>query len=200
MDNTEGNVTARIRAAREGSAEMLSALLESFRNYLRLLARTSLDLDLQSKVDESDVVQETLIKANARFGQFRGTTEREFAGWLRQILANGIADVGRRFRGAAAREVFRERSLDASSKNLGQFVAARIATPSEMAEQREFGVILADALALLSEDHREVIVLRNLEGRDWNDVAQRMGRGYDAVRMLWTRALEALRPRIEERL
>ena len=201
---SELSASSRIRAARRGESGVLPRLLESYRNYLRLLARTSLGPDLQAKVDESDLAQEALIKANERFDQFRGATEKELTGWLRRILARRLADAGRRFRDVAAREVFRERPIDdrleASSHHLGRLVAANISSPSARAERRELGVVLADALQQLSPDHREVIVLRNLEGRNWNDVARRMERRYDAVRMLWTRALEALRPAIEERL
>ena len=52
---------------------------------------------------------------------------------------------------------------------------------------------LADVLARLPEDYREVIVLRNLEGLSHEEVAHRMGRGIGAVRMLWVRALSRLR-------
>jgi RNA polymerase sigma-70 factor (ECF subfamily) len=61
-------------------------------------------------------------------------------------------------------------------------------------------VVLADALDEVSADHREVIVLRSLEERDWDEVARRMGRTPGAVRLLWTRALKQLRPLIEKRL
>jgi len=61
-------------------------------------------------------------------------------------------------------------------------------------------VVLSDALAQLSEDHREVIVLHHLEGLDWDEVARRMGRTAGAVRMLWTRALKQLQPLIDEQL
>jgi RNA polymerase sigma-70 factor (ECF subfamily) len=70
---------------------------------------------------------------------------------------------------------------------------------SASAQRRELGVVLADALAALSDDHREVLVLRSLQERDWDDVARRMGRTTGAVRMLWARALRQLRPLIEER-
>jgi RNA polymerase sigma-70 factor (ECF subfamily) len=62
------------------------------------------------------------------------------------------------------------------------------------------GVVLADALAELTADYREVVVLRTLEGRSWDDVAQMMGRSADAVRVLWARALKKLRPLIEARI
>jgi RNA polymerase sigma-70 factor (ECF subfamily) len=60
-------------------------------------------------------------------------------------------------------------------------------------------VILADALAELSDDYREVIVLHNLEELDWPEVARRMNRTPSAARMLWARALKQLRPLLEER-
>ena len=44
----------------------------------------------------------------------------------------------------------------------------------------------------LPEDHREVILLRNMQHLPFEEVAQRMGRTSGAVRMLWARALERL--------
>jgi len=59
-------------------------------------------------------------------------------------------------------------------------------------------VRLADVLARLPEDYREVIVLRNLEGLSHEEAARRMGRGVGAVRMLWVRALARLRRELKE--
>ena len=63
--------------AREGDREALGRLLEAYRNYLRLLARLRVGRRLRGKIDESDLVQETYLKAHGSFGQFRGVTERE---------------------------------------------------------------------------------------------------------------------------
>jgi len=79
-------------------------------------------------------------------------------------------------------------------------VAGENSTPSQSAQRRELGVVLADALASLTVDYREVIVLRSIEEREWDEIAQRMGRSPGAVRMLWTRALQQLKPLIEDRL
>jgi RNA polymerase sigma-70 factor (ECF subfamily) len=197
-------VSALIRSARQSGAAARERLLEGYRNYLRLLARTGIDASLQGKADPSDLVQETLLKAHERFEQFRGTSEGELIAWLRQILANNLTDLARRYYTASARQVGREQSLEQalldSSAALDRLLVREGASPSASAERREMAVVLADALAELSDDHREVLVLRSLEEREWDEVAGHMGRSPRAARMLWTRALKQLRPLIEKRL
>ena len=67
--------------ARQGDADSLGALLELYRNYLHLLARTQIDLHLQGRVSPSDVVQETFLQACRHFGQFRGGSDKELLLW-----------------------------------------------------------------------------------------------------------------------
>jgi RNA polymerase sigma-70 factor (ECF subfamily) len=58
-------------------------------------------------------------------------------------------------------------------------------------------VLLAEVLAHLPQDYRNVIILRNLEGLAHEQIADRMGRSVGAVRMLWVRALERLRKELD---
>jgi RNA polymerase sigma-70 factor (ECF subfamily) len=203
MDSRRPDVSGLIAAARGAEAGALDRLLGAFRNYLKLLAQTSLRAALRSKADPSDIAQETMLRAAQHFEQFRGATEAELAGWLRQILARYMANLARHYQVVGARRVDRERSLEnllaASSAALGQLVAGSEGSPSRAAQRHEMSVILADALADLSEDYREVIVLHNLEELDWPEVARRMNRTPSAARMLWARALKQLRPLLEER-
>jgi RNA polymerase sigma-70 factor (ECF subfamily) len=204
MAEADSAVSRLIRDARRDRPGALGQLLDSYRNYLRLLARTGIDASLQGKADPSDLVQETLLKAHENFGQFRGRTEAELAGWLRAILARNLTDLVRQYHLAKARKVGRERSLDrildSSSEALDRLLAGNGPTGSDSAQRRELGVVLADAFADLGDDHREVLVLRSLEEHAWDEVARRMGRTTGAVRMLWARALRELRPLIEKRL
>src|SRR4029079_14709156 len=82
---------ALLERARHGSQGSLGALLQQYRNYLVVLASMQIDKRLQPRVSPSDVVQETMLRAHKNLAQFRGTTEQEFLGWLRQILVNNLA-------------------------------------------------------------------------------------------------------------
>src|SRR5206468_3622402 len=87
--------------------------VEDYRDYLHLLARLQLDPRLHGKVDPSDVVQQTLIKAHQHREQFRGSTPAEQAGWLRRILANTLVDAARKF----GRELDLQHSLEQAVQN-----------------------------------------------------------------------------------
>jgi RNA polymerase sigma-70 factor (ECF subfamily) len=180
----------------------LEPFLDGCRNYLWLLARTTLADKLRAKLSPSDVVQETLLRAVERFDQFRGHTEAELLAWLRRILARTAANLARSFGGTAKRELSREQSLehalDRSSNVLGDLLASAGSSPSRKAERRDFRLRVADALATLEPQHREVILLRNFEDLSWEDVARRMERSSGAVRMLWLRALRRLGPLLEK--
>jgi RNA polymerase sigma-70 factor (ECF subfamily) len=192
---------------REGKPDSLGQMLQSCANYVRLLASMQMDARLRSRLDASDLVQETFLKAHRDFHQFQGCTEGEFLAWIRQILAHTLAHAVEKHVLANKRDVRREvsldrfrQALDRSTIQLEGMLAAPDATPSSHACRRESAVLLADRLADLSEDHRQVIILRHLEGASFQQVAERMERSEGAARMLWLRAIEQLRQLLKEDL
>jgi RNA polymerase sigma-70 factor (ECF subfamily) len=200
MPEESRNPEELLARARAGDHEAFGQLLAQYRNYARLLARTSIGTALRLRLDPSDLVQETFLEAHRDFPRFEGSTERELLAWLRRILARNLADFARRQK-AGLRDYRRQESLEAilerSNARMQQALAAAASSPSAAAARREEAVLLADALSGLPPDHREVIVLRNLERLRFDEVAARMGRSPGAVRMLWTRALERLSGALE---
>ncbi len=192
-----------IAGARTGDRAAQSELFGRYRNYLLLLARMSLSRGLAAKLDASDVVQDVFVKAHQGFRGFRGATPQELGGWFRRILANRLADANRRGAGAPGRRIGREVSLEQmverSSEALANFPAAQGTSPSNGAQRREVATMVADALAALEDDDREVIVLRSLEEREWNDVARHMDRTPEAARALWGRACQRLGAVLKEK-
>ena len=188
---------ARLSIAREADEGVRHSLLETYRNYLLLLARIQSDPLLRGRVGDSDIVQETLIQANRDFEAFRGANEAELVGWLRAIMSKKRALIARQHFGTAARdprlEVQVQDDMDQSSQRLEQAFFACGPSPSQHADQRERAVLLADALAALPEDYREVVVLHHIKGYPLSEVAQAMGRSLDSVKKLWARAMIQLR-------
>jgi len=196
--------TAFLSDARGGSKEALGSLLELYRNYLHLLARTQIDLHLKKQVHPSDLVQDTFLEAYRDFGQFRGKTPAEFRAWLRRILVHNIARLVEKHVKAQKRDLRREASLQSRIESLerssASFEAALLSpwnSPAVKEEKQELATILADHLAQLPENYREVIVLRNFEGLPFKEVAERMELTSGAVRILWLRALDRLKQALE---
>lgn len=183
--------------ARAGDREALGQLFECYRRYLKLLAQLQIHEQIQAKIDASDCVQETFLKAYQGFAEFRGTTEGELMSWLRQILARNLSDRVHRYYGAQRRDVQLERSLleelNRSSEAMDRRLVLAQSTPSQSAARRQQAVILADALDQLPKDYREVLILRHLKGLKFPEIARCMKRSEGSVQKLWVRALSQLR-------
>jgi len=180
----------------KATAESSERQLGEYREYLCVLARLQLGGRLRRKLDASDLVQQTILKAHASRTQFRGGTEAEWRRWLRTILANELITAAREFE-TAARDLRRERSLedelDRSSARLEGLLVADQSSPSEGAARGEGLFRLARALSRLSEDQRRVVELHHLKGLAVAEVAEDVGRTRPAVVGLLYRGLKRLR-------
>lgn len=176
--------------------------LECYRPFLHLRALRQLRPSLRCKLDPADVVQETLLQAHKKLGQFRGHTKAELAAWLRTILDNKLAAAVRQFR-AGARDIAREQAWQAgrpepASRRMSRTFATP-STPDEYAVRREQFSRLADALAKLPPNQRQAIELHHLEGQSLAEVAALMHTSRNAVTGLLFRGLKRLRHLLAER-
>jgi RNA polymerase sigma-70 factor (ECF subfamily) len=180
---------------------MTPADLERYRGYLRRLARQQLEaVRGRQTIEVSDVVQDALLRAHRSIDQFRGRNEQEFAGWLRSILSNALADVIRKHT-ALKRDVALERSLNAaldeSSAHMEQWLAADQPSPSDEAMTGERLLRLAEALDELPADQRRAVTLHHLERQSLAQVADCMDRSLASAAGLIRRGMVALRQRLE---
>jgi RNA polymerase sigma-70 factor (ECF subfamily) len=188
-----------VARARSGETDALGHLCDLYRNYLRMLARTGLGPRLRERVELSDVVQETLIEVIRQFPAFTGNDEVALVGWLRRLIAQKLADLGRyhsRAKRGGGGPVW---PLDANPAQFGQLAslavepggrAANLAeiltlsqtSPSEAASRREASVLLAD-----------VLWLYHVEGLSFEAIGQRFGVSRKVIRGMWAKGLASLR-------
>ncbi|MCA9120286.1 MAG: sigma-70 family RNA polymerase sigma factor [Planctomycetaceae bacterium] len=194
---SDSGVDQLLAAAKQDGNEPLGRLLQLYRNYLTILATTQINPRLRRRMAPSDLVQEAMLAAHRDFERFRGQSEREFLAWLRQILINCLHHAIETHLKAKKRDLRCEVSieqvseaLDKSVLNFANVLADRGPSPSAPARQRERAVALADQLAKLKPHYRDVIVLRNLQGLSFDEVAARMDKKPSTVRMMWLRAID----------
>jgi RNA polymerase sigma-70 factor (ECF subfamily) len=173
--------------------------LERYRDYLVLLARLRLDPGLRGRVDPSDIVQETLLKAHRKRDQFRGRTEAEQLAWLRTMLMNQLADAARQLRPRrGVRECSLEESLERASERLESVLAAEGDSPGRSAIRQERLLLLAEALSCLPEDQRTAVELKYIRDLPISQIGPIMGKSPPAVASLLYRGLKKLRERLIE--
>ena len=201
MQESVAEAVDLIGRARRGDEAALGRLLEENRAALLAEAERQLRRRLAARVDSADIIQQTFLEAHRGFERFEGHSEVQFASWLRTILNRNIAGQLRDHTRAAKRDLRRERSLDDSrggGEPLWRRIVAGQSTPSQRAMQAEDFARLAVALRALTEDQREAVRLRHLEGWPLARIAERLGRTPAATAGLIKRGVQALRERIIE--
>lgn len=191
-----------LAAARRGCADAIGRLVQRHRGALWRLAYRQTPAALRVKVAPSDLVQETLVEAHDKLEQFRGESAGQFAAWLNQILISKLAAARRRYQQTDKRAISREVELAAVTSGEADdrlraalaeaFRAREERTPGSHVANAELAAMMRAAMTQLPEDYQQVIVMRNWQGRSFADIGEAMGRSMDAVRKLWTRAVDRL--------
>jgi RNA polymerase sigma-70 factor, ECF subfamily len=175
----------------------ISAQIEQFRPFLRLLAEAQTNTALKARVDLSGVVQQSLWEGSRTIATAGPGHALDLAKLLRRILANNLQDEIRRAT-AQRRDVRLEQSIESSSVRLCGLLAGDEPGPSQNAIAGERALMVAEAIIKLSHDQREVIVRHYLAGDTIDATAVGMSRSVASVAGLLHRALKQLRKILEQ--
>jgi RNA polymerase sigma-70 factor (ECF subfamily) len=182
-----------LRQAESGDKHSVDQLLDRHRRRLRQMVAVRMDPRLRSRLDASDVVQDTLAEAHRRLPEYLQTRPLPFYPWLRQIAWNRLVDLHRRHVRSRRRAVGRDVSIDArSAARLLERLASSGSVASRHVIREELRRRVQDALAKLSPTDREVIVLRHFEQLAVADVAAVLEVPEGTVKSRHFRALERL--------
>lgn len=187
-EKTDGHFARLIELARNGDPQAVGELIREYRDYLLLIANREFDQGLRAKLGPSDVVQQSLMAAQQNLAGFRGQTEAEFRGWLRQILKNDMRDAGRKYRGSKRRKIDLEHQIDDSRMNQPALMD-QLHTPQTDALFREQARLLNEALTELSTRDQEILQLRNWQEQSFVEIGEHLGCSADAARKAWYRAI-----------
>ncbi len=177
-----------------GDKTALAELFGQFRPQLRRLVELRIVGPLTSRVDPSDVLQETYMDASQKIGNYLTDPRVSLFVWLRGLTLDRIAKVQRRHLGTQSRAASRELRLPAeSSLALGRRLLAGGSTPSRIVEREELRRQVTAALRQLNDRDREVLVMRHFEGMNNSQVAEALEIGASAATMRHGRALKRLK-------
>jgi RNA polymerase sigma-70 factor (ECF subfamily) len=171
-----GETEDLLQQARQGDSHAVEDLLARYRAYLLQFVELRLDSRLRSRVDPSDVVQEAQLEAVRRLHGYLEQRPMPFRLWLRQLAHDWLLKMHRHHAATARRAVGREQALpERSSLLLAQQLLAPGSTPSREADRREQVQRLREAMSLLGESDREILLLRNFEGLSNQEVGYLLG-------------------------
>jgi RNA polymerase sigma-70 factor (ECF subfamily) len=143
----------------------------------------------------ADLTQDVFVRAYQAWGQFRG--DSQVYTWLYRIAVN----LSRNYLERRARER-RLRVPDSNEEEGGpsQEMADERHLPEDLAESDELGRLLVLELSRMRPEHREIVVLRDVEGLPYEEIARILGCSVQAVKSKLFRARSVLRQRLSSYL
>jgi RNA polymerase sigma-70 factor (ECF subfamily) len=186
MSNTKTAVNENqlIVQAVSGNPEAFGQLV---REYQDRLFTTVIHI-VHCRADAEDIVQDAFVQAYVKLGSFKGKSS--FYTWLYRIAVNMALSRGRRMRA--------RRSVERPREGTGEEPHDPNGSPSERLEREEHAGEIRIALESLSEEHRAILVLRGVEGFDYETIAQILNLSPGTVRSRLHRARTQLREQLDQ--
>jgi len=190
-----------LEQVRRGDAAAVDRLLARHRDAIRRMIDRRMDRVVQRRVDASDIVQDVLVEANRRLGEYLANPTMPFQLWLRHMARDRLIDAHRRHRVTAARSLDREVPLggdtDDSRAGPAAHVADRELTPAAAATWHELERRFATAVDALDEADRQIVLLKHFEHLSTAEAAETLGISKPAAGMRYLRAMRRLRALLE---
>ena len=185
-----------VALAKGGDVSAVNHLCRVYSERVRWIVRLRIGKELRPKLDSMDVVQEALIHALGGITDFTYENEGDFVRWLSKIAENVLRDNWERFH-VEKRDIRKEVPLGKSGRRNGSKLCGvpgpvATTTPSVILSKKEDLAKLEKAIDTLKPEYKEVIVLTKIEGLDYQQIADRVGKSSEAVRKLVSRAMTAL--------
>jgi 2-C-methyl-D-erythritol 2,4-cyclodiphosphate synthase len=171
--------------------------IQQYRSVLMEIAKQNIDPVLRSKVDASDVIQETMTSAANNIAE-APTSIHEFQRYLRLILINKLTDIRRKFARSKKRDISRETTRDELSSDELKQIASQDDSPLENLISEELLERTRRAMQELPNEIKEILKWRYEEEKTFVEIGKRLNRTEDDVRMLVNRCIARLRRKVHD--
>ncbi|MCG8650395.1 MAG: sigma-70 family RNA polymerase sigma factor [Pirellulales bacterium] len=200
-DSDKETLQRLIEHAGRGDTSALAKIFDMHRNRLYRMITMRLDPRLRSRLNPSDVLQESFFDASRRLHEYAQDPKFSAYFWLRNIVSHRLHKLHRHHLDAQLRDAKREISLDenlpgASKVYLAEQLAASSASVDRQLVQAEVQSRVERALDEMEEKDREVIALRHFEELSTEETAAVLGLTRSGVLKRYTRVLRKLRDAI----
>lgn len=189
-----------IHQLRESREEALAELYLLVRERLRRVIDFRLDYRLGSRVSQSDVLQDTYVRAAQRIDSYLEKPDMPFFVWLRLEASQRLHEIHRFHFGAEKRDVRREVKLSPKGEKAGEtsvqlaaHIVAQMTSASGLFQKAQQIDALEKTLSEMNDTDREVIALRHFEELTNIETAKVLGIAPEAASKRYIRALKRLK-------
>ena len=195
-------VDSLLRAAKTGDQSAAQRLLDYHRSRLEKMITMRMDRRIRARFDASDVLQETMMTANARLPAYLAEPTIPFYPWLRNLALQQLIQMHRhhvdRQKRTVMRESFEHPELsDESVLQLVDRLVGSVTGPQERLVRKEVKQRTLQVLTSLKPRDREIIELRYLEELNNDEIAAVLGISVAAVHARHFRAIQRLGQRMD---
>lgn len=194
---SSSNLLTRLQT---GGQSELDLLFARTRQQIRAMIEKRLDRRILSRIDASDIVQETFVRASRGLQGYLQAPAMPPAIWLRIIGKQLVAETHRKhFR--AKRTPNREQCRNSeNSELLADVLSDSVRSAGSIVQQAELARIVRQRLAELPEIDREVLEMRHVDGLSMQEAAEALELGLEAAKKRYQRALKRFRDSVEDLL
>ena len=184
------NEPALIESARQGDLDAFNRLVLAYQHQVYNVAYRIMG----DEASAADAAQEAFISAYKHMGSFRGDS---FRSWIFRIVTNACYDELRRRRRRPATSL--EGLVDDSDTEIEYDIPDGGATPEQHAERRELAQTIQAGIDTLPPDQRMTLVLSDVQGLSYEEIAVITGANLGTVKSRLSRARAKLRDYLVER-
>ena len=146
--------------------------------------------------EAEDVAQETFVRAYRSLPHFRGAAS--FHTWLYRIASNLAIDIARRNRRQSTGDFSLDEPLESEEGDYEREIADESGSPEQLTQRREMQELVRQAVAELPEKLRAVVVLYELQGESYEDIAEILGCPLGTVKSRLFNARSQLKDMLEQ--